>query len=89
MAPAFISLVGRTFGLLEILEHVGFNENRQALYRAKCLCGKELQVRGTDLTAGGEKQRRKCGPDCPYQPPRTRFTHTTISNRGETTTFSK
>jgi len=61
MPARMVSLVGHCFGLLEVLEHAGFNRNRQSLYRCRCECGGVKTIRGSDLTTG---KVRSCGVSC-------------------------
>ncbi len=61
MPVKFTSLVGQTFGLLTAIEHVGFNERRQAMYRVACSCGEIRIVRASDMLTG---KTRTCGADC-------------------------
>jgi hypothetical protein len=90
MPPKRINLEGHRFGFLEVVEHLGFNDHRQALYRARCKCGAEVKVRGTDLTGIGTKQRRRCSPACTFQKPVMKFVRREISQRGEEASdFSK
>lgn len=49
---------GERFGRLIVLEHVGFADNRVALWRCKCDCGNEIIVRQCNLRNGNT---RSCG----------------------------
>ncbi len=87
MPAKFISLVGQRFGLLRVVEHVGFNERRQSMYRCECACHEFVTVRRTDLTSG---DRRRCSTDCKFQKERPVFRVSTIDGRGgESTRFAK
>ena len=87
MPAKFLSLVGMTFGFVEAVEHKGFNERRQALYRIKCRCGDDTKiVRGADLTGG---LVRRCCRACPYRPDRLPIFRREISQRGDEVRFQK
>src|SRR4029078_11465438 len=44
-------LTGQTFGHLTVLEYVGNNKHRMAVWKCRCDCGKEMQtLRGTLVT---------------------------------------
>jgi len=87
MPGKFISLVGHQFGLLQVVEHVGFNKNRQSLYRCECICGEFITARGSDLCAG---TKRRCGLDCKFKKePKPRAMVSVIDRRGSTTFFGK
>lgn len=84
-----IDLTGQTFGWLRVESHVGFNENRQSLYRVVCLCGEIKTVRGSDLTEG---KTRTCGPNCKHKhetKPCATVRVTVIRQGGEQTRFAK
>jgi hypothetical protein len=86
MAAKFISLVGHQFGLLQVVEHVGFNDHRQAVYRCQCGCGEIKIIRGSDLTEG---KTRSCGLGRKRKhEPKSRpvFRVTVIGDRGATGT---
>lgn len=54
---AIKNLKGQRFGHLEVLEFAGL-QNRFAMWRCRCDCGKEKVVRGANLIAG---QVKSCG----------------------------
>lgn len=54
-----IDLIGRTFGRLTVVKRVGTSPNdRKALWRCRCKCGKYTTVRSIDLISGNTKS---CG----------------------------
>jgi hypothetical protein len=77
-----ISLMGHRSGLLQVVEHAGFNDARQSLYRCECRCGEFTAVRGTDLAS---RAMRRCGPDCKAELPKSRAMFQVIG-RGTTET---
>lgn len=52
------NLLGQRFGLLTVIKRVGTTENRKALWKCKCDCGKSTIVRTADLKSGNTKS---CG----------------------------
>lgn len=50
-------LKGQVFGMLKVIKRVG-TENRRAVWRCKCECGKYCNVRSIDLLSGNTKS---CG----------------------------
>lgn len=87
MPAHFVDLTNMTFGLLKVREHVGFNENRQSMYRVDCACGDSKTVRGSDLTEG---KTRSCGPDCKLKhQPKPRFSFSTMGRGTSETRFGK
>lgn len=56
--PNAKDLKGRRFGKLKVLKWVGTSEDRKALWRCKCDCGKTVTVRSIDLLSGNTKS---CG----------------------------
>lgn len=52
------NLVGQQFGKLTVIERCGSDKNNKATWNCLCNCGKEVIVRGSDLTAGRIKS---CG----------------------------
>lgn len=63
------SLLGLTFGKLLVLADTGKREHRKAIWKCKCSCGVEVEVRGSSLVSGNT---RSCGclssPKAPTQP---------------------
>lgn len=51
-------LKGQRFGRLTVFRRVGTDQNRKAIWRCKCDCGKFTNVRSVDLTSGNTKS---CG----------------------------
>lgn len=51
-------LKGQRFGYLTVKKRVGTSEDRKALWRCKCDCGKLTTVRSSDLKSGNTKS---CG----------------------------
>jgi hypothetical protein len=51
-------LKGQRFGYLTVKKRVGTSEDRKALWRCKCDCGKFTTVRSVDLKSGNTKS---CG----------------------------
>lgn len=51
-------LVGREFGLLTVLKREGLNKHNNITWMCLCSCGKEVVVRGYNLTQG---KTRSCG----------------------------
>lgn len=58
MSPWVIDVTGRKFGRLTVLEYVGTNEKKYAMFRCVCDCGKETIVKGRNLRTGHTKS---CG----------------------------
>jgi hypothetical protein len=56
--PKIIDIKGQTFGRLEVIERLGFNKNRNRLWRCRCSCGNEVIVIGSNLIRGST---RSCG----------------------------
>ncbi len=53
MVQPKITMVGRTYGRLTVLEQAEpLKKDRQAWYRCRCDCGGEITVRGTSLRNG-------------------------------------
>jgi len=50
--PKFVNLVGRSFGRLEVLEHIGRTKSLKQLWKCRCICGRECQVDGGSLVSG-------------------------------------
>ena len=48
----FMDLTGSVFGKLTVVEHVGFDSKRKAMWRCVCACGGERIVRGNSLKSG-------------------------------------
>jgi hypothetical protein len=55
---AIIDVSGQRFGCLVVIDFLGTDKRRFAVWRCKCLCGKETVARGTDLRSGHIKS---CG----------------------------
>lgn len=55
-----INLQGQTFGQLEVIKKGHKNSKGEWYWLCRCSCGKEYEVRGTHLRAGGVKRCRKC-----------------------------
>lgn len=54
-----LDLVGRQFGLLTVIQPIGFNRRRQSLWLCKCVCGRiSVPIAGYHLTRGDV---RSCG----------------------------
>ena len=51
-------LAGQTFGRVTALEYVGVSEDRRALWKCSCACGRTFITRGKDLRNGKVKS---CG----------------------------
>lgn len=51
-------LTGQEFGKLTVIEHVGLDKSKNAMWKCRCKCGKELIVKGPNLKAGHTKS---CG----------------------------
>lgn len=51
-------LTSQIFGRLTVIEHVGHNKRRLALWRCLCVCGRETIVTSNGLRCGGS---RSCG----------------------------
>ena len=71
MVQPKITMVGRTYGRLTVLEQAEpLKKDRQAWYRCRCDCGGEITVRGNQssqwkycklwLPAAGENEEEKC-----------------------------
>jgi hypothetical protein len=58
MSNAKIDLTGKKFGRLTVLRYAGRTSHRQALWRCKCVCGNESDVRRSNLITGKAKS---CG----------------------------
>ena len=56
-----IDVSGQKFGRLLVLEYVGNNEKRFAMFRCKCDCGNEVIVKGRNLRTG---HTQSCGCYC-------------------------
>jgi hypothetical protein len=59
----FVGLTDRQFGRLKVIEQGGWHtyasgSNREAKWRCRCACGKEVTVRGADLTS---RHTTSCG----------------------------
>lgn len=54
----FKDLTGQTFGYLTAIAPTNKRENRKVVWKCKCVCGKEVEVVSTNLTAGRTKS---CG----------------------------
>ena len=50
--PRVRELVGQTFAHLTVLEFVGKNKRREAIWKCRCVCGNERDVAGTNLITG-------------------------------------
>jgi len=77
-----VDLTGHRFDLLQVVEHDGFNDASQSLWRCECACHEFTTVRGTDLASGAI---RRCGPDCKAELPKSRAMFQVIG-RGTTET---
>lgn len=53
-----IHLEGQKFGDLEVLELVGLDDRKQAIWRCKCSCGKIINVKAWPLSSG---KKTNCG----------------------------
>ena len=76
MAQPRQMLEGHRFGLLQILRFVEVKD-RHAMFEAECACGILVIVRGSDLLS---LTKRKCGPDCTFQPHKFRAVFNTIAD---------
>lgn len=62
MVQPKITMVGRTYGRLTVLEQAEpLKKDRQAWYRCRCDCGGEITVRGTSLRNGSMQAVAACG----------------------------
>lgn len=53
-----IDLTGQRFGRLVVLDYLGLNKHRKAVWRCRCDCGKNVTAIGTELRSGHTKS---CG----------------------------
>lgn len=53
-----LDIVGKTFGLLTVIEFAYTNRHKQSMWRCKCECGNERIVSGSHLVSGRSKS---CG----------------------------
>lgn len=51
--PKFVDLTGRQFGRLTVLSMSGRDRWRASLWRCRCACGSDSEVRGGSLRSGG------------------------------------
>lgn len=49
---------GNRYGRLTVVEYIGINKYREAIFKCKCDCGNEVSVRGSALRGG---RTRSCG----------------------------
>jgi hypothetical protein len=68
------ALVGKRFGRLEVLCWAGATNNNASIWKCRCDCGNECNVRGENLLKG---DTRSCG--C-YNKQRTRETHSGLKH---------
>lgn len=61
MSPWTIDETGKKYGRLTVLEYVGTNEKKHALFRCICDCGNEVIVKGRNLRTG---HTQSCGCYC-------------------------
>lgn len=64
--PATRGIVGKTFGLLTVLEHVSATPAEQFYYRCRCACGAETKVRDSGHLVDGK--RTSCGCQARQRP---------------------
>lgn len=57
-APKHEDLTGRRFGRLTVIKHMGNDTARKTIWRCKCDCGKNSDVRAPDLKSGNTQS---CG----------------------------
>ena len=53
-----IDLTGKKFGKLLVIENVGSNKYKKAMWKCRCDCGEEVVVIGSNLIRGNSKS---CG----------------------------
>lgn len=58
MAPNFKDIAGERFGRLVAIECIGVDNEKRALWRCRCDCGRETIVQGKSLRSGNTKS---CG----------------------------
>lgn len=51
-------IVGKTFGQLQVVEHIGVYQSHYRVYLAKCACGRFKAIRRDSLVEGNSKS---CG----------------------------
>lgn len=84
-----LDLAGQRYGSVVMLEYVGNNNNRQAMWKARCDCGVEKIVLANKFRVGGHTSCGCKATNIPKDMTGLKFGFLTVIERAETTSKSR